>query len=487
MKPETLGFDSATADLVVIDRADDLMLDERELQRLSDTSAGHAGDAENQLPSAGTSGDEPRRRISLSTLLRGAGGFVIVAAFVTYLFQGWREGDDLTRYLILLAHTGGLTLTGFALGHLLHEPRGARLFVALGLAAVPVNFAFLGGMTYDSLTWDAIPSTAQHAGDWLASAGTGFSPGVVLPLVAGALLLLAFSVWLAFLVMARRSAPGLSAAYLVANAALLVPTREHAAIAASLIGLVLGLAWTVQRLRRRDPSLATAEGLFARLVLMLPLMVLGGRTLWLYAPDAAFLATLSLVGYLGVRQLARAMWGESAGLGALELVAVVLAGACAWLLLVALADTFGLTHPLVLPAAGAALAALLVDIGSLAPRRRSGYRSAASLALVLTAVGNLTLDAGFDTAFIALVYGLGVLGYGYDARQRMVFALGIITALAGLGVIGHEALSAFSVGGWTLLVALGAVTVIAGSVLERHGPALKAAAARWHRRFAPDA
>ena len=69
----------------------------------------------------------------------------------------------------------------------------------------------------------------------------------------------------------------------------------------------------------------------------------------------------------------------------------------------------------------------------------------------------------------------------------MVFALGIITALAGLGVIGHEALSAFSVGGWTLLVALGAVTVIAGSVLERHGPALKAAAARWHRRFAPDA
>lgn len=30
MKPETLGFDSATADLVVIDRADDLMPDERE-------------------------------------------------------------------------------------------------------------------------------------------------------------------------------------------------------------------------------------------------------------------------------------------------------------------------------------------------------------------------------------------------------------------------------------------------------------------------
>ena len=400
------------------------MLDERELQRLSDTSAGHADDAENQLPSAGTSGDEPRRRISLSSLLRGAGGFVIVAAFVTYLFQGWREGDDLTRYLILLAHTGGLTLTGFALGHLLHEPRGARLFVALGLAAVPVNFAFLGGMTYDSLTWDAIPGTARHAGDWLASAGTGFlpgggpSPGCRGPAASR------LSVWLAFLVMARRSAPGLSAAYLVANAALLVPTREHAAIAASLIGLVLGLAWTVQRLRRRDPSLATAEGLFARLVLMLPLMVLGGRTLWLYAPDAAFLATLSLVGYLGVRQLARAMWGESAGLGALELVAVVLAGACAWLLLVALADTFGLTHPLVLPAAGATLAALLVDMGSLAPRRRSGYRSAASLALVLTAAGNLTLDAGFDTAFIALVCGLGVLGYGYDARQRIGLCVG---------------------------------------------------------------
>jgi hypothetical protein len=425
--------------------------------------------------------------MSLSNLLRGAGGLVIVAAFVTYLFQGWREGADLTRYLILLAHTGGLTLTGFALGHLLHEPRGARLFVALGLAAVPVNFAFLGGMTYDSLTWDAIPSTARHAGDWLASAGTGFSPGVVLPLVAGALLLLALAVWLAFLVMARRSAPGLSGAYLSANAALLVPTREHAAIAALLIGLVLGLAWTVQQIRRRDPALATAEGLFARLVLMLPLMVLGGRTLWLYAPDAAFLTTLSLVGYLGVRQLARAMGGQSAGLGVLELVAVVLAGACAWLLLVALADAPDLTHPLVLPAAGAALAALLVDIGNLAPRRRSGYCATASLVVVLAVAGNLTLDAGFDTAFIALVCGLAVLAYGYDARQRLVFVLGIGTALAGLGVIGHEALSAFTLGGWTGLVALGVVTVIAGSVLERHGPAFKAAAARWHRRFGPEA
>lgn len=485
MKPETQGFDPTTGGLDVTDGANDLVLDEREVEYLPDELAQRAGHDAAAHPSAELSAGRPTGRMSLSTLLRGAGGLVIVAAFVTYLFQGWREGDDLTRYLILLAHTGGLTLTGFALGHLLHEPRGARLFVALGLAAVPVNFAFLGGMTYDALTWEATGSITRHAGDWLASAGTGFSPGVVLPLVAAALLLLALAVWLAFLVMARRSAPALAGAYLVANAALLVPTRAHTAIAALLIGLVLVIGWTVQGIRRHDPALATGEGLFARLVLLLPLLVLGGRSLWLYAPDAAFLATLSLVGYLGLRQAARAMGGPPARFGLLEPVALVLAGTCAGLLLIAVAEALGLTHSLALPAAGAAFAALLVDIGSLAPRRRDGYRTTAALVLVLTAAGNLVLGAGFATAFIALVYGLLVLAYGYDARLRLVFALGILTALAGLGVIGHEALAAFSLGGWTGLVVLGVVTVIAGSVLERHGPVLKAAASRWRLRFAP--
>jgi len=74
---------------------------------------------------------------SLSGLLRGLGGLVIIVAFVIFLFKGWRDGDELSRYLLLIGHSLILSLAGFASGHLLHEGKGARLFIALALAAVP--------------------------------------------------------------------------------------------------------------------------------------------------------------------------------------------------------------------------------------------------------------------------------------------------------------------------------------------------------------
>ena len=59
------------------------------------------------------------KRFPLSTLLRGLGAAVVVGAFVLYLFQGWRGGDDLTRALLLLGHTLALTAAGFGLGGVL--------------------------------------------------------------------------------------------------------------------------------------------------------------------------------------------------------------------------------------------------------------------------------------------------------------------------------------------------------------------------------
>lgn len=488
MKPETLMLrqDPAMPHAASAAGAEGelLTLDEREFEPVPRARSERRGIPDPRaLPAADPPAAAPARRApTLSALLRGAGALVIVAAFVLYLFEGWREGDDLTRYLILLGHTGVLTLAGFALGHWLREPRGARLLVALGLAAVPVNFAFLGGMTYDRLTWDGAGGGASGAWDWLWSVGGGFAPGAVLPLTLGALVVLTLAVRLAYQVMARRSAAGLAGAYLGANALLLVPTREEAAIAVLLAAAALILGWIAWRLRRRDPSLATAEGLFARLALALPLLVLAGRSIWLYAPGEVFFTTLALMGYLGARQAALGLAAERRGW--LESLALLLALASVWMILVTIAHMDGLPAVLRLPFAGAAFAALLWDMGSIAGRRRSGYRAASALAVAASAGANLALFTGVGTAFAALAAGLVVLAYGYASRRRAVFMLGALTALGGLAVVAERAVSAFSLGGWTGLVALGLITLIAGSVLERHGAVLRVLAGRWTRRFA---
>jgi hypothetical protein len=429
-------------------------------------------------PSAAPEG----KALSLSQLLRILGGLVIVAAFVMYLFQGWREGDDLTRSLLLLGHTVVLTLAGLASGSLLREAKGARLFIALALAVVPVNFAFLGGLTYEHLTWDA-QSVAQTADSlWVTSAGR-MEAAMALAVTAVSLLILALSVQLGFRIMTRRSAWPLTGLYLAANAVLLIPTRADLVISVTLLGLGGIMAARAMRLRRLDPSLATPEGVLARALLVLPLLVLGGRSVWLYAPDTLFFTVLSLSGYLALRLAAAATARDGSWRGALEACALLLAALGTYLALDGLLGAHSLPDVAKAPLAAAIFAALLVDLSSLRSRWSSAYRGAAALVMALAMLLNLAAFGGFGNALVSLSIGVVILIYGYQARARFIFGVGFLTALTGLGVAGHDALSTFSVGGWSALVLLGITIIVAGSVIERYGAGMRAAFTRWNRHF----
>lgn len=432
--------------------------------------------------SAGPSPRPDRAPLSLSLLLRGLGGLVIVAAFVMYLFQGWRDGDDLTRSLLLLSHTAILTLAGFACGHLLHESKGARLFIALALAAVPVNFAFLGGLSYEQLTWDAHSALSAADSFWTAG-GHAMAPGSALLLTGASALGLALAVWLGFLIMARRSAGPLTGLYLLANVALLVPTRASATISVLLLGLTVVIGLLGHSLRRRDPSLATPEGVFARAVLVLPLLVLGGRSLWLYAPDALFFTTLSLIAYLGLRLTVTASASDSRWRGALETLALLLAGLTSALAFGSLIDAAAVPEVLAVPLSAAVLAGLMVDLSTSGSRWSLQYRGAAAMTLALAIALNLAAFGGFANALLSLAAGIATLAYGYASKGRFVFSMGLITALSGLGFAAHDALSTFTIGGWSALVLLGIATIVAGSLVERHGARIKAGLLQWHRHF----
>ncbi|MBK5968473.1 MULTISPECIES: hypothetical protein [Thiorhodovibrio] len=436
-------------------------------------------------PGAVSGGAAPMRspRLTLSLLLRSLGGLVIVAAFVLYLFEGWRDSDDLSRSLLLLGHTLALTLAGLASGHWLRENKGARLFIALALAAVPVNFAFLGGLTYPFLSWDAPAGMAAAASIWTQSQGH-LAMGPALLLSGASLLVLVLSVWLGFRVMARDSVAGLSGLYLLSNAALLIPTRSDAMISALLVGLALTLGLLGLQLRRRDPALATAEGRFARAVLLLPLLILGGRSLWLYAPDTLFVTTLSLLGYLALRFLLVSMAPGSAWRGLVEALAVAMAVMVTALAGASLLPAWSLAEVVYLPLSAAILGALLLDLSRLTGSRSCGYQSTAVMLMSLSLLLDLGIHGGFGLALVALLAGVAALGFGYVIKGRLLFATGLITALAALATLATEALEHFSLGGWSALVLLGIAIIIAGSALERHGERLKTGLSGWRAHFA---
>jgi hypothetical protein len=421
---------------------------------------------------------------TLAGLLRGTGALVIAVAFVIFLFKGWRDGDELSRYLLLMGNTLVLTVAGFASGHFLHENKGARLLVSLALAVVPVSFAFLASMTYDELTWDPA-TTARMAMDLVvpAAPGDALSSATSLTLAAIAVPVLGIAAWVGFLVMARRSAASLAGLYLLANAGLLIPTRDTLAVSAVLLLLGVLLATSLVRLRRADHTLATGEGTFARFALALPLMVIAGRSVWLYAPGQLFYTTISLIGYLGLRQTSRQLQSDSRWQRVVELLAVGLALSAALFTLATLSELHFIHAALKLPIAAVLFAGLLVDLSAGAGSRAPTYRGAAALVAVAALLMDFSAYPGTLTALACLVGGIGIQVYAYTERRRAIFALGIGAALIGLGYLATEAFSFFSLGGWTGLVLVGVVTVLVGSLVERHGQRIRAMAGSWSRHF----
>jgi hypothetical protein len=77
----------------------------------------------------------------------------------------------------------------------------------------------------------------------------------------------------------------------------------------------------------------------------------------------------------------------------------------------------------------------------------------------------------------ALLRGLGAL------VVVGAFVLGIAVTLLGLGFGAELVLARFTAGTWTALVLLGSASIMAGSLLERHGAAVGALLARRRRRF----
>ena len=68
---------------------------------------------------------------NLPDLLRILGAGALIIAMYGFLVRGWQSGNDVSRYLMLLGHTGLLSVIGLASGHWLKEAKSARLLVTL--------------------------------------------------------------------------------------------------------------------------------------------------------------------------------------------------------------------------------------------------------------------------------------------------------------------------------------------------------------------
>jgi hypothetical protein len=404
---------------------------------------------------------------SLSEILRLAGAASLVVSMAIFLLQGWHDGNDIDRYLKLLAQTGLLAAAGLAVGQLLGEARGARVLFGLALVSVPVNMTVLAALIYSQVQWDGALGQYPAFATWQVVDPIAF--GIVAPVAIAALVAVtSFS----FAVLARAQWRQLAWPFLAMNAALLLPVRDSIVAGALALATAAWAAWHLRRLYRANTTLHTTEGRFAMLSFTIAPAIMLMRSGYFYEIDSLMSAALALAGFAALRQTRRVPERSPGAAIMLELAMAPVA----FLAALALGNLAERVLPDALPAVvfSAAFAALAADMyrGTQSRRLAAVLSFSAVLLLGLSAMIVLLVDTSVSMTLLAVVIASAMIAWGMREGRPSATTLGALTLVGGL-LIGSESLLELAIrGGWLTLAIAGGTAIVAASLVDRFGPGL---------------
>ncbi len=412
---------------------------------------------------------------TLSNLLRWLGACVLIASLSMFLFKGWDGSNDIEKYLMLLAQTLMLAITGVAVGRWVKDGKGARLFLGLSLIATVVNFAVLGGLMYSQIQWDAGLGEYPSFAHWRAQSLTA-----ALSVTGAAWVLLVPAAWFSFMALARRSSTRLAALFILSISTLLIPIRQAEAVAVIAIALTSFLLYQVIRVKTKDSSIATAEGRFARLTVFAAPVILLGRGMYLYSADVMMLTAIAGLVFIGLRQLSMVRPFPDRARNIVNALSVPAAIGTAVGVVMTLTDSGLIDYTIWLPVFCGVFTAMLMEIALRHPAN-TVYARLANLVLASGLLASLYLFPTLATAIACLICGAGVMVYGYSFKRNIEFLFGLTAMLSGTIYQCYTAYLTFDLGSWSALAIVGALAIVAGSVLDRHGAVIRARMSAWQQ------
>jgi len=411
---------------------------------------------------------------TISEALRFLGAGVLVASMSVFLLQGWNEGNDIRRYLLLLSQTGLLAASGFALTYGLKETKGARIFFGLALISVPANFTILSALLYSVMQWDGALGSYPAYATWqitdMANIGLTF---------AGAMVVLIPVTMFCFAIMARHSSTRLSAHFLLLNSLLLLPIRSSTAVGmVALLGTVYAL-YAVGKLVRNDGALRTPEGKFALATLFIPTGIILFRSMYFYQMDSLLIAMLSTAVFLATRQISLFPDRNQRVAVLLDLVSLPIALIAAF----SLTDAFSRSVPweFQAPIFAVTFAVMALDVARRTDSRRLATTAGVAVSLLTSTsfIFSVSISGSALGAFLCLLAGVSMVLVGRALKDRIATAAGGLTVLAGVAFGFSEFVELIFDSSWIELAIFGATSIALGSLLDRHGASLKMRLGSW--------
>ncbi|MBK8815670.1 MAG: hypothetical protein IPN42_09295 [Methylococcaceae bacterium] len=387
--------------------------------------------------------------------LRWAGCLLIILSAIGFMFQSHADLLPAYRYWVGLAIVLALCTGGLACNYWLRERTGARLFFALGAAFLPVQVSQVSAMLYAYIQGVHAP---QPEYSWLQFAGV--QPTLIAAdLAITGFMLLAVS-YTSFSMLAKRQVKTLMQTALLGNLVLLLPIREGYGLPILIVLLFTGINF-IERLFQSDHTMKLVEGVTARALASLPLLILIGRSLlypmsfWLAIAVAAIIATIGIVDIKRYTQSALTVYfGQWLG---------TLAALSIWPMTVQ--HFAGLSHnvySLMIP-----VALVMFALSTQVAYHAKVYRSLASVLATILVYAALLNDQAF-APMLALSTGLAlvVIG-GLKLREKAPFFLGQLNFLGGILFYCGYVVDAYSNAPWLFSICLGLAVLILASVLEK--------------------
>lgn len=403
---------------------------------------------------------------TLSRMLRIFGAFTVVASMSVFLLQGWDNGNDLHRYYLLLSQTVLLAIGGFGLAFLIKENKGARVFFGLSLVSITANLTTLGALIFSYTQWGGTLSNYPDIALWTVSSGA--SIGIALAI---ATLVLVPITLFGFKVMARQSALPLTAAYLLTGSILLIPVRDtlYVSIIAGA-SILLSLAF-ITKMVRKDKLLRTAEGKFARILLFIAPVIMLVRSLWLYQADNLIYTIIAFTGYMTLRHCSLQLDIDSKVRKFMDFISIptafMVAAPASQLIDNLIAFDF------ILPIFATVFTAHMIDIAKRGHNFKHAALMMAGLVTSLSFMLHLAIYESLFNGVMCAFIGLAVMAIGYISKSRVNMLFGFITTAVAVSYDLYHIYEMIDLLSWTGLAAMGTSAIIIGSIIERHGVAIK--------------
>jgi len=403
---------------------------------------------------------------TLSRMLRITGAFSVVASMSIFLLQGWDNSNDLYRYYLLLSQTALLAIGGFGLAFLIRENKGARVFFGLSLVSITANLTTLGALIFSYSQWDGALLSYPDIALWTVSNGAS----IAIALALATVVLIPVTLF-GFKIMARQSALPLTVAYLLSGSMLLIPVRDTLYI--SLIAgasILFSLAF-VTKLVEKDKLLRTAEGKFAKILLFIAPVVMLVRSLWLYQADDLFYTIIAFTGFMTLRHCSLQLDTENRLRKSMEFISI----ATAFMVAAPASQLIDKLLPFncVLPVFATVFTAHMIDMAKRSQNFKHATLIMAGLATSLSFMLHLAIYTTLFNGVMCALVGLAVIAMGYIIKSRLIALLGFITTAV---AVSYDLLHIYEMMdflSWTGLAATGTSAIIIGSIIERHGVAIK--------------